>query len=152
MLYHTLNRLNMSWISFILVESLWTQNLLMVLVAIVAYDLTCHSVYWFRLNRSLPPGPYGLPFVGYLPFLKRPDDIRSEMTDLSLKYGPCFSIRLGTELMVILSDHHLIKEAFCCPVYDGRPRNEFFNIIKGYGNMRLTVLKEDFFPIYLHFY
>ena len=133
MLYHTLNRLNMSWISFILVESLWTQNLLMVLVAIVAYDLTCHSVHWFRLNRSLPPGPYGIPLVGYLPFLKRPDDIRKEMTDMSRQHGPCFSIRLGSELIVILSDHRLIREAFRCPVFDARPRNEFFKLMKGYG-------------------
>jgi len=70
------------------------------------------------------------------------------MTDLSLKYGPCFSIRLGTELMVILSDHQLIKEAFRCPVFNGRPRNEFFNIIKGYGTSKMTSEIFFFFLIY----
>lgn len=126
----------MSWFNYLLLEFFWSTRhpwVWVAFIAILTYHFARRSVHWLRLNRSLPPGPCGLPLVGYLPFLKRPDDIRSEMTDLSLKYGPCFSIRLGTELMVILSDHQLIKEAFCCPVFDGRPRNEFFNIIKGYG-------------------
>ena len=125
----------MSWFIYWLLEFFWSHHpwVWIAFITVLAYYLTRRLLNWFRLNRSLPPGPYGLPLVGYLPFLKRPGDIRSEMTDLSIKYGPCFSIRLGSELMVILSDHRLIKEAFCCTVFDGRPRNAFFNIIKGYG-------------------
>ena len=144
----------MSWFIYLLLEFFCSTRHPWVIwvgfVTILTYYLTLRLLHWLRLNRSLPPGPYGLPLVGYLPFLKRPDDIRSEMTDLSLKYGPCFSIRLGTELMVILSDHHLIKEAFCCPVFDGRPRNEFFNIIKGYGN--IVNCSKKIFRIFLYIF
>ena len=143
----------MSWFIYLLLEFFWSTRhpwVWLGFVMILTYYLIRRLLHWLRLNRSLPPGPYGLPLVGYLPFLKRPDDIRSEMTDLSLKYGPCFSIRLGTELMVILSDHHLIKEAFCCPVFDGRPRNEFFNIIKGYGN--IVNCSKKIFRIFLYIF
>ncbi len=104
------------------------------LVAVAAHRLTARLIRWFRVNRSLPPGPYGLPIVGYLPFLKRPNDFQGEMTDLSRQYGPIFSLKLGSELLVFLSDHHLIRDAFRRPhVFDARPQNEFFKLVKGYG-------------------
>ncbi len=126
----------MSWIIYFVVELLQFHHLKVALVAVFVYHLIRRLLRWLRFYRSLPPGPCGLPVVGYLPFLKRPDDIRKELTDMSCKYGPCFSIRLGSELLVVLSDHRLIREAFRNPVFDARPRNEFFKLMKGYGMLK----------------
>lgn len=32
--------------------------------------LTVKFIQWFKYNRALPPGPWGLPFWGFLPFVK----------------------------------------------------------------------------------
>ena len=45
-----------------------------------------------KLGR-IPPGPWGLPIVGYLPFLKPLMHI--QFYEMSQKYGPIFQIRLG---------------------------------------------------------
>jgi len=128
--YQTCSSRNMGWFTYLFSSYyFWVP-----LVAVVAHRLTGRLTRWFRLNRSLPPGPYGLPLVGYLPFLKRPNDFQGEMTDLSRRYGPIFSLKLGSELLVFLSDHRLIRNAFRRPhVFDARPQNEFFNLVKGYG-------------------
>lgn len=39
-------------------------------------------------RRNIPPGPYGLPLVGYIPFLS--DNAHRELYDLSEKYGKVF--------------------------------------------------------------
>jgi len=68
-------------------------------------------LYWY-LNRpkGIPPGPLGLPIVGYLPFL----GIRPHETFIKLgkKYGPIFSLQLGNSLAIVLNDYESIKEAF----------------------------------------
>ena len=126
----------MSLIIYFIVEFFTSSPYLWsVLIAVTVFYFSRRSLIHLWLLYSLPPGPFGLPFLGYLPFLKRPNDFTGEMTDLSRRYGPCFSMRLGSELLVFLSDPHLIREAFRQPVFDARPHNAFFNIMKGYGNI-----------------
>ncbi|KAK6145711.1 hypothetical protein DH2020_022531 [Rehmannia glutinosa] len=50
-------------------------------------------------NTNTPPGPRGLPIVGYLPFLRR--DLHHQLTELSHQYGPIFKLRLGNKLFDI---------------------------------------------------
>lgn len=85
----------------------------------------------YREQRRLPPGPWGVPILGYLPFLK--GDIHLHYKELTEKYGPMFSARLGAQTIVVLGDHKTIREAFRKEEFTGRPQTEFTEILGGYG-------------------
>ena len=51
--------------------------------------LVARCLQWLRYVRSLPPGPWGVPVFGYLPFLK--GDVHLRYGELAKKYGPMFS-------------------------------------------------------------
>lgn len=93
--------------------------------------LVVRCMQWLRYVRSLPPGPWGVPVFGYLPFLK--GDVHLRYGELAKKYGPMFSARLGTQLVVVLSDHRTIRDTFRREEFTGRPHTEFINILGGYG-------------------
>lgn len=84
-----------------------------------------------RDNKSLPPGPWGLPILGSLPFIK--GDLHLYYQDLAYKYGSFFSTRLGSQLIVVLSDYKLIRDAFRKEEFTGRPNTELTSILEGYG-------------------
>ncbi|CAN8012798.1 unnamed protein product, partial [Ixodes pacificus] len=63
-----------------------------------------------RATALSPPGPWGLPLLGYLPFLRRKQHVF--FRDLSRKYGPVFSVRLGAVNVVILNSYQSIREGF----------------------------------------
>lgn len=69
--------------------------------------------------QQLPSGPWGLPILGYLPFLnaKQP---HQTLTNLSKIFGTIYSIQLGSIFTVVLSDHTLIREAFSKDCFSGR--------------------------------
>ncbi|KAF9617135.1 hypothetical protein IFM89_034286 [Coptis chinensis] len=56
----------------------------------------------------LPPGPRGLPLVGYLPFLE--PDLNPHFSRLAKIYGPVFSLKLGTRHCIVLSSPSVAKE------------------------------------------
>ncbi|KAL0312785.1 UNVERIFIED_CONTAM: Labd-13Z-ene-9,15,16-triol synthase, chloroplastic [Sesamum radiatum] len=71
------------------------------------------SVFWcsWILNNSrtgLPPGPRGLPILGYLPFLDR--NLHLQFTILARKYGPIYKLWLGSKLCIVISSPSLIKQ------------------------------------------
>ncbi|XP_013776427.1 cytochrome P450 2J6-like [Limulus polyphemus] len=70
--------------------------------------------------RNFPPGPIGLPVVGYLPFLKGKQTYL-HITDLGKKYGNVFSLRLGSRYVVVLNDFKAVKEALSKDAFLGRP-------------------------------
>ncbi|XP_014285841.1 cytochrome P450 18a1 [Halyomorpha halys] len=88
---------------------------------------------WALLSRirTLPPGPWGLPLLGYLPFLR--PEAHVQFAEMAKKYGGIFSLSLGNQFVVILSDYKLIREAFRREDFTGRPDTEFTNILGGYG-------------------
>ena len=63
-----------------------------------------------RKPKNFPPGPRGMPLLGYAPFFGKnaAEDIRK----MKYKYGPVMSIQMGTELWVVLNDYHSINEVF----------------------------------------
>ncbi|KAJ2952657.1 hypothetical protein O0L34_g6989 [Tuta absoluta] len=69
--------------------------------------------------QTLPPGPIGLPIVGYLPFLDRNQPHRT-LAQLAKTYGPMYGISMGSVYTVVLSDHKLIREAFAKDSFSGR--------------------------------
>ncbi|KAG9454529.1 hypothetical protein H6P81_007433 [Aristolochia fimbriata] len=57
---------------------------------------------------SLPPGPRGVPFLGFLPFLE--PDIHGWFARLACKYGPIISLNLGQKRFIVVSSPSLAKE------------------------------------------
>ncbi|KAL6174543.1 hypothetical protein ACLB2K_051189 [Fragaria x ananassa] len=74
--------------------------------------------FWFLRTRNkhsrnpkqapLPPGPHGVPLLGYLPFLGT--NLHHQFTDLSKVYGPIYKLQLGTKLGIVVSSPSLVKE------------------------------------------
>ncbi|KAL4565607.1 hypothetical protein LXL04_029709 [Taraxacum kok-saghyz] len=63
--------------------------------------------YTRNATLPLPPGPSGLPVVGYLPFLT--SNLHERFTDMSHTYGPIFKLWLGTKLHVVVNSVELAK-------------------------------------------
>lgn len=103
-------------------------------------------IQWYRRSRSLPPGPWGLPVFGYLPFLRNAD-LHLQYGKLAKKYGSMFSARLGTQLVVVLSDYKQIRDTFRREEFAGRPHVEFMKILGGYGKNK----KKNLFIIIILF-
>lgn len=86
-----------------------------------------------RKTLRLPPGPYGIPLLGYLPWLdsKRP---YVSLTNLARKYGPICGLRMGSVYTILLSDPQLVRQAFAKDVFAGRaPLYLTHGIMQGYG-------------------
>lgn len=82
-------------------------------------------------HLNLPPGPMGLPFLGYLPFVGR--EIHLTLSSLSERYGPIYQVFLGGIRVVVLNDAALVRQAFKQPVFSGRPDTQLTRILQGYG-------------------
>lgn len=98
--------------------SFLTRNALFILIfTIVSHFATQH---WFDPKRkNLPPGPWGIPILGYLPFM--PADYGDKIEQLRQKYGRIFSMRLGNKDVVIISDFDVIKKITKLDAYNNRP-------------------------------
>ncbi|KAL0296164.1 UNVERIFIED_CONTAM: cytochrome [Sesamum radiatum] len=74
------------------------------------------SIIWFikvsfnpgRRTPTLPPGPRGLPILGYLPFLG--NNLLHQFGDLARQYGPIYKLYLGNKLCVVINSPSLVKE------------------------------------------
>lgn len=101
------------------------------LLVFIGVLLSVKIVQWFKHSRTLPPGPWGVPILGYLPFIKGATHLHFD--ELAKKFGSIFSIRLGSELIVVLSDYRIIRDSFRREEFSGRPHTDFMNILDGYG-------------------
>ena len=72
------------------------------------FALLLYLMYWYKRPYKYPPGPRGLPFVGYLPFLSK--TMERDICKLSQKHGPIISLRLGPTDVVILNDFDSIQK------------------------------------------
>ncbi|KAH7864383.1 hypothetical protein Vadar_028987 [Vaccinium darrowii] len=61
-----------------------------------------------QISAPLPPGPRGLPIVGYLPFLST--NLHQQFVELAHQYGPIYKLWLGKKLCVVLNSPVLAKE------------------------------------------
>uniref|UniRef100_A0A7N0UE57 Cytochrome P450 n=1 Tax=Kalanchoe fedtschenkoi TaxID=63787 RepID=A0A7N0UE57_KALFE len=76
------------------------------LAAIIGISLIVKALRTPRL--LLPPGPRGLPVLGYIPFLGT--QLHLTFTKLGDLYGPIYKIWLGRKLCVILSSPDVVSE------------------------------------------
>ncbi|KFK28397.1 hypothetical protein AALP_AA8G509800 [Arabis alpina] len=80
-----------------------------VLLALIAGVIL--SVYLLRSkhkNEKLPPSPVGFPVIGHLHLLKQP--VHRSLRDLSCNLGDVFSLRLGTNLAVVVTSASAAEE------------------------------------------
>ena len=77
-------------------------------VVLAIFFIALYLIKWYRRPSKFPPGPRGVPFVGYLPFIgKYPEQT---LYKLSKKYGPLIGIRLGSNDLVFLNDLETINK------------------------------------------
>ncbi|XP_050206448.1 cytochrome P450 81Q32-like [Mercurialis annua] len=80
-------------------------SLLLFLVTLFKFHLSKTT------HKNLPPSPpYSLPFLGHLYLLKHP--IHRVFYNLSQKYGPIISLKLGSRPAVIISSPSVVEECF----------------------------------------
>ncbi|KAF8786753.1 Cytochrome P450 2J2 like protein [Argiope bruennichi] len=99
-----------------LIKSFRYEILLGTSVFFLAYAI---AMFIKKLRSNFPPGPVGLPIVGYSPFLS--EDLYLDFVELGKKYGDVFSVRLGSQDIVVLHGSEAIKEALNKPEFLGKP-------------------------------
>ena len=87
-------------------------------------------------DRKLPPGPVGLPILGYLPFLDV-FHLGTSFKKVGDKFGDVFSLKVGTELAVVLNSYEAIKKAFASDDLTARPNTFMFRYIFKYFSYNL---------------
>ena len=76
-------------------------------------------------NRKSLPGPWGLPIVGYIPFLGR--RMNKTITALSKRYGDVFQISIGTRKIVVVNGQKAVREALLTKGVDFAGRPDFYS-------------------------
>lgn len=76
---------------------------------IVAIILGVYLWYAYHKYSRLPPGPKGLPIVGYLPFFNG-GKTHEILAKLGQRYGGLFTVYYGTKPVLVLNDWPTIKE------------------------------------------
>ena len=65
----------------------------------------------FLNKTNSPPGPIGVPILGYLPWLD-PKKTYETLTNLTKTYGPVFSVNFGSVKCVVVADNKIMKDLF----------------------------------------
>lgn len=96
-----------------------------------------------RKEKPLPPGPTGVPILGYLPFIRKPFHIAFK--ELSEQYGPIIRLRLGGKEVVVLNDLDSIQEGLTNPDVLFRSNDFVFNYLefKGIVSMNGETWREN---------
>jgi len=98
----------------------------------VCFGLAVILLVYFLIRKSkihnLPPGPWGVPLFGVLPFMDKPPHIKFQ--EYFQNYGKICSFYVGEQLVVVLSDFALIKEALVKQgeIFAGRPKSFPFRV------------------------
>lgn len=99
--------------------------MLVVFVGILLCVLWCD-----KRPHNFPPGPIGLPLVGYYPFLgKLPF---KTLMELGKKYGGIYSIKIGNANILVVNKWKSVKEVLInqSEVFAGRPVTYSFNEVR----------------------
>ncbi|KAL1433109.1 hypothetical protein MTO96_002074 [Rhipicephalus appendiculatus] len=78
-------------------------------------------------RKRLPPGPKGLPLLGYLPFIWKPYHVA--FREISEKYGPIIRLQLGIKDVVVLNEVATVREALTNPDLLYRPDDFMFRYL-----------------------
>ncbi|XP_015784885.2 cytochrome P450 2H2-like isoform X2 [Tetranychus urticae] len=89
------------------------------LIGVALFWLVKYLFYTIKRIYQLPAGPWGLPIVGYLPFLG--DHVYLQFDQLSKKYGPVYCLKLGKHNVVLVCDWPHLKDAISNDALLARP-------------------------------
>ncbi|XP_065858896.1 flavonoid 3',5'-hydroxylase 1-like [Euphorbia lathyris] len=87
--------------------SIWSWELYLTLTLSLLSILLLSNIFK-KSTAQLPPGPRGLPLLGYLPFLGT--FLHKSFTELAAKYGPIYKLWLGNKLYIVISSPSLAKQ------------------------------------------
>ncbi|GFQ85646.1 cytochrome P450 2B1 [Trichonephila clavata] len=79
-------------------------------LAITIAALLISILYYILKRRDLPPGPYGLPYFGYWPFIKN-INFHLDLDKMKKKYGDIFSFTSTGRLYINLGTIKAVREA-----------------------------------------
>ncbi|XP_055332149.1 cytochrome P450 2J6-like [Paramacrobiotus metropolitanus] len=101
----------------------------MTLIGLVIVTAVTFFSWYYRKYRNVPPGPLGLPFVGYGPFLT--SDPPAKLLKLKKRYGKVMSMSFGPQLTIVLNDYEAVKEAFIKQgdLFTGRPSTFMLDLL-----------------------
>ncbi|CAL1288185.1 unnamed protein product, partial [Larinioides sclopetarius] len=71
------------------------------------------GIKWILIGRKRPPGPTGLPIVGYLPFLGK--EPYKDFLKLREKYGNVIGVYFGRKYTVVLNEYNAVKQVLSHP-------------------------------------
>ncbi|XP_068089314.1 cytochrome P450 2C5-like [Hyperolius riggenbachi] len=108
---------------------------ILVSIAVILYLANVYNKQKQQKGKNLPPGPRPLPIIGsmHLMDMKKP---HKTFIELSKKYGPIYTIQLGTSKMVVLCGYDIMKEALInqADEFADRPKSPLlYKAEKGHG-------------------
>ncbi|EEC18835.1 cytochrome P450, putative, partial [Ixodes scapularis] len=80
-------------------------------------------IYQSQDNSKLPPGPKGVPLLGYIPFLGKNHHLK--FAELAKVYGPIVRFKYGMVNVVVLNDYASVKKWLTHTAFHSRLRNVF---------------------------
>lgn len=123
-----------------------------VYLLITCITLWIGYVVWNVKNK--PPGPWGLPIIGYLPWIN-PMHPYKTFALLAEKYGEIFGIQLGNVYAVVLTNPKTIRSILMKDSTTGRaPLYLTHGIMKGYGEIYLIqtrIVQNNYFVFLYNF-
>ncbi|GMH01443.1 hypothetical protein Nepgr_003282 [Nepenthes gracilis] len=88
----------------------WLYPPLFLLSLFLLFKFLTHLLWKSPNPKKLPPSPLAFPIIGHLHHLKEP--LPQTLHNLSLKYGPIFSLLFGSCRVVVIESPSLIQECF----------------------------------------
>ncbi|XP_070568876.1 cytochrome P450 2U1-like isoform X2 [Ptychodera flava] len=111
-----------------------------------ALILSAFLVFLYKAKqKSLPPGPWGLPVIGCLPLLDKSAPFKS-MVKLTEKFGNVYSLQMGSTMVVVLNGYQAIKEAFVNKgdTFKGRPSMVLSDLIGAGRGIVFATYDDDY--------
>ncbi|XP_023218067.1 cytochrome P450 2J6-like [Centruroides sculpturatus] len=90
----------------------------MIIWLILIFSIRCY--FWIKECIYYPPGPYNIPFIGYVPFIlaKHPHKL---LDKLRHKYGNLFGFHVGKRYILVLNDYATVKDLINKEEFLNRP-------------------------------
>ncbi|RDX60627.1 Cytochrome P450 81E8, partial [Mucuna pruriens] len=85
-------------------------NLMSIILLFLLFLMTLNLLRLRKRHKNPPPSPPSLPIIGNLHQLKQP--LHRTLHALSNKYGPVFSLRFGSQAVVVVSSASAAEECF----------------------------------------